>query len=48
MASQSLVAEEKEHAVNEDKDCGDKGLGRPGEPVQQNEYDYERNPDNLL
>ena len=27
------------------KDCRDKDLGIPGE---QNEYDYERNPDNLL
>ena len=32
-ASYDLDAEEKEHAVNEDKDCGDKGLGIPGEPV---------------
>ena len=40
MASYSLVVEEKEHAVNEDNDSGDKGLGMPGEPVQHNEYDY--------
>ena len=31
MASHRLDAEEKEHAVNEDKDCGDKGLGIQGE-----------------
>ena len=45
MAYYSLIAEKKEH---EDKDCRDKGLNIPGEAVQQNEYDYERNPDNLL
>ena len=48
MASRRLDAEEEEHAVNEHKDCGDKGFGIPCEPVEQNEYDYELNLDNLL
>ena len=51
-ASYDLDAEEKEHEGNKDKDkdkdCGDKGLGIAGEAVQEDEYDYDRNPDNLL